>query len=52
MDSIFKFMSTTSCLERINEIRHYSNGNTEEWMAKCRNEFQYASIIADWGINR
>ena len=36
MDSIFKFMSTTSCLARINQIRDHCRGNNDEWMARCR----------------
>lgn len=52
IDSIFKFMSTTSCLHRIMQIRDRCSGNTEEWMARAKNEFQYSSIIADWGNQR
>ena len=47
MDSIFKFMSTTSCLQRINEIRQYCNNNSDMWMNKARSEFQFASIIVN-----
>lgn len=28
IDSIFKFMCTTSCLEKINELRERSSGNS------------------------
>jgi hypothetical protein len=51
IDSIFKFQSTQSCGERMEEIRRESRDN-DEFMRRCRDEFVGNSIIADWGNQR
>jgi aubergine-like protein len=45
IDNIFKFMSTTTCLERINDIWNTSK-NPE---AQILREFKGQSVIANWG---
>lgn len=48
VDSIFKFMSTESCLTKINQLRNRVP-NAQQWQAKVCDEFVDQSIIADWG---
>ena len=51
IDNIFKFMSTKTCLDRINEL--YSEAHSEhQWRQIVRMEFSNRSIIADWGNKR
>jgi hypothetical protein len=52
MDSIFKFMSTKTCLQRIMEIRDESQGNQHRFEQIVRLEFCDKPIIADWGNQR
>jgi hypothetical protein len=52
VDSIFKFMSTVSCLERIREIGFDNRLQRSEFEQRCRNEFVDSSIIANWGNQR
>jgi len=52
MDSIFKFMSTKTCLQRIFEIRDDVQGNQHRWEQVVKLEFCEKSIIADWGNQR
>ncbi len=51
MDSIFKFMSTKTCLDRILEIKDESPSQSM-WEQRVRLEFCGKSIIADWGNQR
>ena len=51
IDNIFKFMSTKTCLDRINEIRQKSHSaHQAEQVSKL--EFRDKPIIADWGNSR
>ena len=51
MDSIFKMISTDSCLNKINEF--YNNCKTDnQWIEMCKTEFVGKSVIADWGNKR
>jgi hypothetical protein len=53
VDSIFKFMSTASCLSRIMEMKDdYPNQSQHQWEQRCKMEFSDKSIIADWGNQR
>lgn len=49
MDSIFKFMSTKTVLQRIFEIQAKFKHNYE---AETKKEFERKSVIADWGNKR
>ncbi len=51
MDSIFKFMSTKTCLDRIVELKRDA-ASAQQWQLRVRQEFQGKSIIADWGNKR
>jgi hypothetical protein len=51
VDNIFKFMSTKTCLQRIEEIREETH-STHQWQQAVRLEFCGRSIIADWGNKR
>lgn len=50
IDSIFKFMSTTTCLEKIHELSRNFDGNRLEQAVRA--EFSGKSVIADWGNKR
>ena len=51
VDNIFKFMSTTTCLDRICEIKR--NAATDnQFKQMVRLEFSGQSVIADWGNKR
>ena len=50
IDSIFKFMSTTTCLEKIHELSRSFDGNRLEQAVRA--EFSGKSVIADWGNKR
>ena len=52
MDSIFKFMSTKTCLTRIMEIQDECKGDQHRYEQIARLEFCGKSIIADWGNQR
>lgn len=53
VDSIFKFMSTSSCLSRILELKQENQQySTHQWQQRCRMEFSDKSVIADWGNQR
>lgn len=52
VDSIFKFMSTFSCLSRIMEIMGDKQASQHQREYRCRLEFVDKSVIADWGNNR
>jgi hypothetical protein len=51
IDNVNKFMSTTSCLERINQIFQDQDlrGEPEEMV---RREFKGSSVIANWGLKK
>lgn len=51
MDSIFKFISTRSCLERIQEIKQQAK-NSHHWEQMVKLEYAGQSIIANWGNRR
>jgi len=51
MDSIFKFMSTESCLSRIIELKREAP-TQHRWEQIVRAEFVGQSIISDWGNQR
>lgn len=51
MDSIFKFMSTRSCLERMDELKKNAN-NEHRWQQLVKQEFAGQSIVASWGNQR
>jgi hypothetical protein len=48
IDSIFKFQSTMSCLQRMQALRRDTRSD-DEWNDRCRAEFVNNSIVADWG---
>lgn len=49
IDNVSKFMSTTSCLERINEIKEKCKGDYKKIV---KDEFIGKSIIANWGYKK
>lgn len=51
MDSIFKFMCTRSCLDRIEELRKQNTDN-KKFEAAVRSEYSQQVIIANWGNRR
>ena len=51
IDNIFKFMSTTTCLDRIYEIKRECHSE-HQWQQAVKLEFNNRSIIADWGNRR
>jgi hypothetical protein len=51
IDSIFKFMSTTSCLQRMMELKERAQ-DEQRWQQMIRAEFSQKSVIADWGHQR
>ena len=51
VDNIFKFMSTTTCLEKMLEMKQQSHSENQ-WQQLVRMEFSGKSIIADWGNKR
>ena len=51
VDNIFKFMSTTTCLERICEIKRNATSDNQ-FKQMVRLEFCGKSVIADWGNKR
>lgn len=50
VDSIFKFMSTQSCLSMMQDLMRGLNKSQAEF--RCREEFVDKSIIANWGNQR
>jgi len=46
IDNVNKFMSTTSCLQRIHDIMHNSPKNPQQQIVR---EFKGQSVIANWG---
>ena len=52
MDSIFKFMSTKSCLDRIIEIQQQYRDNKAQFKIAVEQEFSQKSCIANWGNKR
>lgn len=52
IDNIFKFMSTTSCLVKINELKRKAAGDKSSFEKAVRAEFQRKSVIANWGSKR
>ena len=51
MDSIFKFMSTRSCLDRIDELQRAAK-NQHHWEQMVKLEYAGQAIIANWGNRR
>jgi len=51
IDNVFKFMSTSTCLERIRQIKQNSR-TPNHFQQMVRIEFGGKSIIADWGNQR
>lgn len=49
VDSCFKFMSTQTCLQKMNELKTQAGGKVHIWQQMCRAEFVNKSIIAQWG---
>lgn len=47
IDNVNKFMSTTSALQKMNEIR--KNSTTGKWRDEIIEFFDGASVIANWG---
>lgn len=53
MDSIFKFMSTQTCLQRIAEIqKNYDRTQNGQFKYAVETEFMRNSVIANWGNKR
>jgi len=51
IDSIFKFMSTKSCLSQIDEMKRGAKGQ-HHWETLVKTTFAGHSIIANWGNKR
>jgi len=51
IDSIFKFVTTQTCLDRINQLKDQS-ASEEEFHHKVSLEFCNQSVVADWGNMR
>ena len=51
IDSIFKFMSTITCLEKIRELKRHSRDN-HHYEQLVRTEFSRKSVIGNWGNKR
>lgn len=51
MDSIFKFMCTRSCLDRIDELKKQFS-EPKKWESAVRAEYGQQVIIANWGNRR
>jgi len=51
MDSIFKFMCTRSCLDRIDELKK-NFSDSKKWETAVRAEYSQQVIIANWGNRR
>lgn len=52
IDSIFKFMSTETCLQRIDALRKATKGDESRFRSRVLLEFCQKSIIADWSHKR
>ena len=50
IDNVNKFMSTTSCLIRLHEIKEVSLPHQYE--DAVRREFKGSSVIANWGLKK
>lgn len=51
VDTLFRFMSTITCLDKIYELKRQSNSD-KEFMAKIETEIKGSSVVADWGHKR
>lgn len=51
MDSIFKFMSTKTCLDRMLELKRETHSE-HQWQQAVKLEFCQSSIISNWGNKR
>ena len=51
VDTLFRFMSTITCLEKINEIKRQASSE-REFMARIDSDIKGSSVIADWGHKR
>ena len=51
IDSVFKFMCTTTCLQKINELRNNSNSENH-FKQLVITEFSRKSVIGNWGSKR
>lgn len=51
IDSIFKFMSTTTCLEKIRELKQRAHSD-HQFEQIVKTEFSRKSVIGNWGSKR
>lgn len=51
VDTLFRFMSTITCLDKINEIKRQANSD-HRFKELVDSEVVGSSIIADWGNKR
>lgn len=51
IDNLYKFITSNTCLEKINEIRHY-NPDGDHWKELVEAEFVNKSVLVQWGTRR
>jgi len=51
VDTLFRFMSTITCLDKINQLKREAY-NDADFMNRINTEVVGSSIIADWGHKR
>ena len=51
IDSVFKFMTTTTCLEKIHELKSRTNSE-HQFEQAVKLEFNRKSVIGNWGAKR
>ena len=51
VDTLFRFMSTITCLEKINQLKKQAN-NDRHFRELCDSQVVGSSVIADWGNKR
>ena len=51
IDSVFKFMTTTTCLEKIRELKSRSHSD-HQYEQAVKLEFNRKSVIGNWGAKR
>ena len=51
VDTLFRFMSTITCLDKINDLKRRTNSD-REFKTAIESEVVGSSVIADWGNKR
>lgn len=52
VDTLFRFMSTITCLDKINELKRQAGNNDRRYKELVTSEVIGSSVIADWGNKR